>query len=70
MENFVTPNGYAVKETWDCDSCQSSLDIYEDGEDKNFVGTLYGKSLCDYKDEDGNVDGEELDNDILDEIDS
>lgn len=66
--DFVTPTGYLAKETWDCDSCQSNIDVYEDEDNSGFVCTLYGKSFCNYEDEDGNIDGEALDSDILDEL--
>ncbi len=61
----TTTSGYVVKEVWDCDSSRDSLDIYEDG---GLVCSLFGKSLSHYENEDGSIDMDMLEGDILDEI--
>jgi hypothetical protein len=57
----VTKRGYYVREAWDCDGCQPSIIVYNDVEEQEYLGELYGYSLEQFENEDGSIDFDELD---------
>jgi hypothetical protein len=58
-----TPSGYVVKEGRGGKAC---LDVYEG---YGLVCTLYGRTLSSYEDEDGKIDMDMLEDDIIEELD-
>lgn len=66
--DIVTDNGYYCRETWDCDGSQTSITVYDNPQEENYLGELYGYSLSQFENEDGTYDLERLDEVIIDEL--
>lgn len=66
--NIVTDNGYYCRENWDCDGSQTNISVYDNPQEENYLGELYGYSLSQFENEDGTYDLERLDEVIIDEL--